>query len=207
MFQQILERLRALLDESGLRPKLPLVLLLLVLVAVLLVVHRLVKWMGRPPRTVVVDPSLVIDTSTLPLPHGDGAMRVAVYHVPMRLAVVVVAPLGRDAAPPSSDSVLQILDAAVPGLGAVAATDELLVRIWPRQLSATGFAHSLARHVPLPGDKGKGSPWCLVAGRVSLGRQSFAIGLALAAAAPNNLSLVAIESEHQWLDVLRIRGA
>ena len=206
MDRNLIEQLRSLLDASGLRPKLPFILALFGLVAVLLVVRRVLAWIGRPGRTAIVDSSLLIDTSTLPLPRGDGTMRVTVYHVPVRLAAVVIAPLGREAESPSVGAVPRILEAVVPGLSDAFASDEPVVRIWPRQLSATGFAHSLARHVPLPGT-GKGSPWCLVAGRVSVGRQSFAIGLALAAATPNNLSLVTIESEHQWLDVLRIRGA
>jgi hypothetical protein len=32
----------------------------------------------------------------------------------------------------------------------------------------------------------------------------FALGLGVAAAAPNNLGLIVVESEHQWLDVLRM---
>lgn len=129
-----------------------------------------------------------------------------VYHVPVRLAVVVIAPLGRESDPPTHSEVPKLLDRIVPGLASALSHDQTIVKIWPRQLSATGFAPYLLRHVRLPGDKGRSSPWCLLAGRTTFGDAAYAIGLALGAAAPNNLGLIAVESEHQWLDVVRMRS-
>jgi hypothetical protein len=176
------------------------------LAVILGLLRQAVKWMRRPDEAPPTDRSLIIDLGALPIAE-PGATRLTVYHVPVRLAVVVIAPLGRDSTAPKHSDVPKLLDHIVPGLGSVMAHDQTIVKIWPQQLSATGFAPTLMRHVQLPGDRGRETPWCLVTGRSSFGGASFAIGLALAAAAPNNLGLIAVESEHQWLDVLRMRSA
>ena len=207
MPDNLIQQIQELLASPFMRQALPYLAGVAALLVLLVIVKRILRWLGRPQRSSMVDPSLVIDVSGLAAPAGESALRLSVYHVPVRLAGVVIAPLGRDAESPAAAGVPRLLNAAVPGLGDVVAHDRPLARVWPRQLSATGFAHSFARHVSLPGDKGKGSPWCLVAGRISVGNQSYAVGLVLAAAAPNNLSLISVESDHQWLDVLRIRVA
>jgi hypothetical protein len=175
------------------------------LAIVLGLLRQVMKWARRPEQAPTTDSSLLIDLASLPI-AGPGTTRLTVYHVPVRLAVVVIAPLGRDSAPPKHSDVPKLLDHIVPGLASVLTHDQTIVKIWPQQLSATGFAPTLMRHAPLPGERGEETPWCLVSGRSTFSGASFAIGLALAAAAPNNLGLIAVESEHQWLDVLRMRS-
>jgi hypothetical protein len=170
----------------------------------LALIRQLVRWTRRPERTVLLDESLVLDLSELPTAE-PGPTRVTVYHIPVRLAVVVIAPLGRESDPPKHSDVPHLLDRVVPGLASVMSRDQTIVRTWPRQLSATGFAPSLMRHVKLPNDRGRNSPWCLVSGRATFNNASYSVGFALAAADPNNLGLIVVESEHEWLDVLRVR--
>ena len=174
------------------------------LAIVLALLRRIVRLFRRSVPIATTDESLVIELSALP-GAAPGATRLTVYHVPVRLAVVVIAPLGRESEPPTHSEVPKLLDRIVPGLASVLSHDQTIVKIWPRQLSATGFAPSLMRHVRLPGDKGRGTPWCLVAGRTMFGDGSYAVGLALGADSPNNLGLIGVESEHQWLDVVRMR--
>jgi hypothetical protein len=175
------------------------------LAIVLAVLRGVARWFRRPVDTSRTDDSLAIDLASLPA-AGSDSTRLTVYHVPVRLAVVVIAPLGRESEPPTHSEVPKLLDRIVPGLAAAMRNDQTIVKVWPRQLSATGFAPSLMRHVRLPGDKGRGTPWCLVAGRTTFGDGSYAVGLALGADAPNNLGLISVESEHQWLDVVRVRS-
>jgi hypothetical protein len=61
--------------------------------------------------------------------------------------------------------------------------------------------------VALPGDRGKGTPWCSIAGRLQVGDRLFLIGLVCCAHQPNALSQFVVQHEGQWLDILRIRGA
>jgi hypothetical protein len=175
------------------------------LAIILTFVRQVARWVRKPELGSLTDESFVIDLAALPTAE-PGYARLTVYHIPVRLAVVVIAPLGRDANPPRHSEVSKLLDQIVPGLASLLNHDQTIVRIWPRQLSATGFAPSLLRHVRLPGERGRDTPWCLVSGRTAFGGAAFAIGLGLAAAAPNNLGLIVVESEHQWLDVLRMQA-
>lgn len=175
------------------------------LAIVLALLRRIVGLFQRSVPISTTDASLVIELSALPAAE-PGATRLTVYHVPVRLAVVIIAPLGRDSDPPTHSEVPKLLDRIVPGLASVLNHDQTIVKVWPRQLSATGFAPSLMRHVRLPGDRGRGTPWCLIAGRTTFGGGSYAVGLALGADTPNNLGMISVESEHQWLDVVRMRS-
>lgn len=175
------------------------------LAILLALLRKIALLFHRSTPVSLTDESLVIELGALPAAE-PGATRLAVYHVPVRLAVVVIAPLGRESEPPTHSEVPKLLDQIVPGLSSVLSHDQTIVKIWPRQLSAIGFAPSLLRHVRLPGDKGRGTPWCLLAGRTTFGDSSYAVGLALGAASANNLGLIAVESEHQWLDIVRLRS-
>ncbi len=128
------------------------------------------------------------------------------YNVPVRLAAVVLAPTGRVSELPPIDQLPALVDYVVPGLGRVIATHRPLIRRWPPQLSAEGFARTVFAHAKLPGSRGKGSPWCTMAGRFKIEQQTFMIGLIMVAATANNFGESVIEKEHEWLGVLRIKG-
>jgi len=140
--------------------------------------------------------------------HGPppGAPVLEFYHVPVRLAAVVVAPAGRSGTLPPPSQLAGSLDRLVPGLGKVVNTHGPAIRSWPPQLSAEGFARTVFANVKLPGDHGKGTPWCAVAGRVGLAQGSLMLGLVLRAASPNNFGESMIAKEHQWLGVLRVKS-
>jgi hypothetical protein len=124
---------------------------------------------------------------------------------PARIALVIVAPLGRDQPPPDVTRLSDSAEYVVPGLGRVIARDRPEVRAWPAQLSAQGFIHKVFRRVHLPGMRGRGTPWCLVAGRAQGPERTFLLALALCTSDANTLGEIAVESEEKWLDVLRVR--
>ena len=127
------------------------------------------------------------------------------FNVPMRLAGVVIAPLGRVASLPPDPQLAGAMDLIVPGLSKIFNAHRPKVYRWPAQVSAAGFVGRFFAEVILPGDHGKGSNWSVVGGRVKSGDTAMLVGLVLCAAGPNNLGQFTIESEAKWLDVLRIK--
>ena len=128
-----------------------------------------------------------------------------VYGTPVRLAVVVIASAGRGSPIPGMDRVPEHLETMIPGLGRVCESHRPLIKVWPSQLSAQGFAHSFFNQVALPGDRGKNTPWCSVAGRFQADR-TLLVGLVGIAAQANGLSQILVQHEGQWLDVVRVQG-
>jgi len=174
--------------------------LLLLVIMVLLLRRR----GGQPDR---VEPDLRIDLAALsdhgPPPAGP---RLEFYGTPVRLAVLVLAPAGRNSPLPADDELADLIDDLVPGLWAVVEAHEPLVRCWPCQLSTHGFTHAFFKHVQLPGDRGKGTPWSAAAGRFETRTRQLLAGLVCVADRPNSLSQIAVAHAGQWLDVLRVRN-
>lgn len=171
------------------------------LVAVAVVAKALLarRRLPAPPA-----PSLAIDLASL----GDcGPPAVGpsleCYNVPVRLAVMVLAPVGRGGIP-SLEKLPAVIDQITPNLSAVFDAHATLVKQWPPQLSPRGFAHAFFAQVKLPGERGRGTPWCALAGRVECD-PPLMVGLALCAATPNSLGQFAVERSGQWLDALRVR--
>jgi hypothetical protein len=127
------------------------------------------------------------------------------YGVPVRLAVLVLAPAGRLSQIPPKEQLRAVVDSLLPGLADVLDQHHPLFRRWPEQLSTSGFAQAFFKHVRLPGDAGKKTPWCSVAGRFDAGDQQLLAGIVCCAAKPNSHSTVIVEHAGQWHDVLRIR--
>ena len=127
----------------------------------------------------------------------------SVYHVPVRLRLVVVAPAGKEA-DLDATAAEKLLEGVIPGLGSVVARDRPRIRLWPPQLSHQGFNATFHRCTPKPEPEGQPSRWVLLAGRALAGRQPVLLGLALWAEEPNTLGRMNLEP-HQWLDVLRLR--
>jgi hypothetical protein len=179
------------------------VLLLFVLLVLVAIVRRLFrgkrKSQGGPP-----DPALFIDLDVCPMPADPpGSRRLTVHHQPVRLRFVVLAPMGRDADVDES-ALEKTLDLVLPGLGAVSRRDHPLVRVWPPQISQSGFTAAFHRHTPKAAKRGELSRWVLVAGRAQAGRTMLLIGLGLWADQPNTLDRLTLDPS-QWLDVLRVR--
>ncbi len=153
-------------------------------------------------------PDLAIDVMALGTagPPSDAPV-LEFYNVPVRLAAVVVAPAGRVRDLPPLNQLGDYYDAVVPGLSRVVATHRPLVRRWPSQLSARGFAHTFFGHARLPGEGGKGTPWCSAAGLAKIEGQPFMVGLVMRTATPSSHGQEIIPSEEHWLRILRVRGA
>jgi len=126
-----------------------------------------------------------------------------IYNVPVQLVILIIAPVGRGRETPSRERLPQIIDQIVPGLHAVVASHGTRIKLWPPQLSTPGFAAAMFGEFPLPGNRGKGTPWCAAAGRFSADGQSYLAGMVLRAAAVNNLSQFTLTNEAEWLEVLR----
>lgn len=168
---------------------------LLLLLLVILWVRR-----GRRPP---VDPEagLIENLGDYP-PAGPGPQRLFLHGSPVRLRLVVLAPMGKRPLP-SNGAVEPLLDQVLRGLGDIARQDRPRLRVWPPQLSSQGFAPTFFRLTRRPEPQGKPSPWMLAAGPVRAGGQQFLLGLAVFAdgpAAENNRSLQA----NEWNQVLRV---
>lgn len=177
--------------------------------AVILIALAIVHWMrrrGGMPGT--AEPDLWVDVGQLDAsgPPAQGP-RIEFYGTAVRLAVVVVAPAGRHGELPPAGVLPGLMDRLVPGLPHVIANHRPLICRWPAQLSTQGFAQSFFNHVALPGDRGKGTPWCSMAGRLQVGDRLFLVGLVFCASQPTGLSQFVVQHEGQWLDILRIRDA
>ena len=142
-------------------------------------------------------------TSYPPLAGPPGKNCLTIYHVPVRIRLVVLAPAGKETEIDSSQAE-ELLNRVIPGLGNVATHDRPRVRVWPPQLSQQGFATAFFRNTITGTKEGQPSPWVLVAGRSQFHTPALLLGLALWADEPNNLGRVSLEP-HQWLDVLRLR--
>jgi hypothetical protein len=144
-----------------------------------------------------------------------GNLSLELYNVPVRLAALIVAPAGRGTHLPSvTDQPLgastrlrnaALADSIVPGLTEIVELHKTHVYEWPAQLSTQGFSNVLFANIRLPGDRGKGTPWSVVAGRVEAGPQGFLAGVVVRASAPNSLGQFVMDRPGQWLDLLRVR--
>jgi hypothetical protein len=151
------------------------------------------------PEMVVVDLASVGDIG----PPEDGP-ELRCYGLGVRLAVLILAPSGRQREVPTGVERSAMIDQIVPGLAKVVAAHRTLVLIWPPQLSPRGFAHAFFTSVKLPGDRGKGTPWCSAAGKFEADGEQYMAGMALCAAKPNSLSQFVVEVPGEWLELLRV---
>jgi hypothetical protein len=181
------------------------VLAVLVVLLLIAIVFLLLRRRARQPAPAL--PDLRIDVAALPA-HGpqEAGPRLEFYGTPVRLAVLVLAPAGRNNALPAEGELATVLDDLFPGFAAVVAAHQPLIRPWPYQLSTQGFASSFFGNVRVPGDRGKGTPWCAVAGRFETGNQQLLAGLVCVAGRPNSLSQLTVTHVGQWMDVLRIKN-
>ena len=125
------------------------------------------------------------------------------YNVPVRLVVLVVAPVGRDGTLPHSERIAELVGQLTPGLSEVLLSQQPTLYCWPPQLSSHGFVRSFFNNVPLPGDGGKATPWCSVAGKLE--GEQLLIGMVCCGGQANSLGEVTLSRSTGWLDVLRVR--
>jgi hypothetical protein len=177
---------------------------LVVLLLLWAVVDRCLRalFRRRPRSLEEADHEFHENLADYPPPAPTNMRRLTLYHLPVRLRLVVMAPIGTDAGVEEAVA-LQLLDRVVPGLGAVAA-EEARIRIWPPQVSQQGFTLAFHRRTQRPQPEGEPSNWVLAAGRAQPGRQAILLGLALWTDEPTMIGRLAIDT-YQWLDVLRIK--
>ena len=175
-------------------------------VVTLIVVTLFVLLRRRRKEPVEATPEIAVDLSQLdssgPIKEGP---RLEFYGLPVRMAVIVVAPAGRNSELPPAEVLPGLMERLVPGLSQVIANHKPMILRWPAQLSSHGFAQAFFSKVAMPGTRGKGTPWCSIAGKHPIGVQAFQVGIAFCSGSPNSLSQVIIQHEGQWLDILRIR--
>lgn len=178
---------------------------LAVLLLVLTLVRRLFRALfgrRRPARALDLGP--VENLDEYPLPLGPvGRRRLTVEGLPVRLRLVVVAPLGKQGQIREAD-LPELLDQVLWGLGALYREDSPGVRLWPPQLSSQGFAAAFHRRMHKREPEGQPSRWVLVAGPTPPRPRPVLLGLALWADAVNPIGRLTLEPG-QWSSVLRIQ--
>jgi hypothetical protein len=118
-----------------------------------------------------------------------------------------MAPSGRGGTVPPKKELPAISEFLVPSLGDILVAHQPNYVRWPPQLSSQGFVQSFFNKLSLPGDHGKGTPWCSLAGRFEAHGQVYLVGLLCCAAAPNGLGEITVEHPGEWLQILRARTA
>ncbi|NUQ63049.1 MAG: hypothetical protein HUU20_11280 [Pirellulales bacterium] len=176
-----------------------------VVLAVVYVVWKMFRVREEKPAR--MDPEQPVDVAGLgEIGPPPGLPSLEFSLAPVRLAAVVVAPSGLARELPSANRLDDFFDSVAPGLAAVVAAHRALIRRWPGQVSIAGFSHKFFSKARLPGDGGKGTPWCSAAGVFEYQGQPFLIGLVLRAASNNNHGQVTVEQPTKWLDLLRVRA-
>jgi hypothetical protein len=186
-------------------------LLQYLLAGLVLLVAALILWkiLSRRKKPALREPAeLRVDVSQLPSagPPAEPPF-LEYYHVPVRLAVLVLAPAGRDRVLPPPEDLAELVEAIVPGLSGVVAAHKPLVCRWGPQLSTQGFTHRFFADVKLPGDGGKGTPWSSAAGVFRFRGKITLAGLVIRAGSAVHFGQRRIEEEAKWLDVLRVKGS
>jgi hypothetical protein len=150
------------------------------------------------------DADYIVNLEECPLPVGPPPeRRLTVYHLPVRVRLVIVAPMGRET---NLDAIAveKTLDQVLFGLSDIVRGDRPLIRAWPAQLSHHGFATAFHRRMRRPEPDHLASQWILVSGRAKLGNQPLLVGFGLWADEPNMVGRLTLEP-YQWLDVLRLQ--
>jgi hypothetical protein len=135
-----------------------------------------------------------------------GNRRLALHGLPVRLRLIVAAPLGHEGGYVHAEQVEQMLDLVFPGLGPFVRADQPRVRVWPTQLSFQGFTASFRRHTVRPDAERQLSRWVLLMGKGLINRRPVAIGFALLADSDNTLGWITLEQPHEWMQALRVVG-
>lgn len=177
---------------------------LVVLLALGAVLGRLARLLlGRrsapPPDP---DRALEEDLAEYPLPGPLGPRRLTVEGVPVRVRLVVVAPMGRENYI-DSNALELLLDQVVHGLADVLRYDRPRIRLWPPQLSSQGFALKFHRLTRRPEPDGRPSHWVLLAGQTPARPRPLLLGLAVWANEANYIGRLTLEPV-RWADLLRV---
>jgi hypothetical protein len=163
----------------------------------------LIVWLRRGKKGVNPESGLSENLAALP-PLGKGARhyQLLVISQPVRLLLVVVAPVGKK----PIGKVDSVLEQIFRHLGEVAIDDKPRIRLWPAPLSTAGFAPTFYRLTRRPDPEGKPSRWILLAGPAKAGGVPVLLGLAVYADKPSTAGLITL-TETEWNEVLRVENA
>ena len=171
--------------------------------AALLVLLVLVLLFRGGKKKADPEAALAEDLSTYPpAPRGPRHYELRVMNQPVRLRLVVVAPVGKKPV----GKVDSVLEQVFRGLGEVSIDDKPRIRVWPPQLSTKGFAPIFFRLTRRPEPEGKPSRWALLAGPARAGATPVLLALACQTDAPTSLGLITLD-ETQWGEVLQVLNA
>jgi hypothetical protein len=176
---------------------------------VLLILLTLFRRLGRAlfprrSRPVALDFGSKEKLDDTPLAaEPPGKRRLTVEGVPVRLRLVVIAPVGKKDTI-TENAIAERLDRVLWGLGSIYLLDRPGVRIWEPQLSQAGFVAAFHRAMLKREPEGQPTPWILVAGQTPARPQPILLGLAMWG---DNVSLIGrLNLEPgQWANVLRIQ--
>jgi hypothetical protein len=169
----------------------------------ILVLLIIIVWLRRGKKPANPESNLVEDLAKLPPPgQGDRHYQLLVMSQPVRLRLVVVAPVGKKAL----GKIDSVLEQVFRGLGEVAIDDRPRIRLWPPQMSSVGFAPTFFRVTRRPDPPNRPSRWMLLAGPARAGSTPVLIGMAVFADVPSTAGLVTV-SETQWNEILRVENA
>jgi hypothetical protein len=167
---------------------------------VVLVVIALLMRRGKRP----VDPEQGLAENLAgfpPAPGQPGRRRVTVQAQPMRVRLVVVAPMGKK--PLTVEDAERMVGSLMRGMDEILKTDRPRIRVWPPQLSSVGFGQSFFRRVIRPEARGRMSSWVRVAGPAKAGGTPILLGMAFLADEPTDADELSLD-EKEWLDVVRV---
>ena len=148
--------------------------------------------------------NLTIAIDQLPiLPVIEEPFRMEIYGSPVRVRALVLAPIGRGQSLPNKEHLGNILNHFIPNFTKILELHQPIYRQWPEQLSSTGFLQSFFNNLAIP-NKGQGTVWCSIAGKIEVVGSNYLIGLVCNTTAPNSLSQITVQHAGQWLDILRV---
>lgn len=192
----LMDKLPTLLASWG-------VLIALCIGVTILIVAIKVLMSGRSKAPAKSAPKLLESLAEYPpAPAGALHCRLLIDSIPVRLRLVVLAPIGDVEV--NLDDAEEILDRLAPRLGDVARQDRPRVRLWPRQVSASGFAQQFNANVVTPEADGEQSEWILVAGRAKIGKRALMIGLAAQSKTPTSIGAKTVDID-DWTRLLQVR--
>jgi hypothetical protein len=173
-------------------------------VGILLFLIILIFLMSRGKRRVKPECGLDEDLSEYPPAQGKpGPRRLTVHGRPVRLRLVVIAPVGKRAVA-EGGAAEALLDEVLRGLGQIAQQDKPRIRIWPPQLSQQGFAPTFFRKTQCPDRAGKPSHWLMAAGPARAGGRPMLLGLAMWADDKGPMEQI-ILTGMEWDEALQIK--
>jgi hypothetical protein len=171
-----------------------------ILVVLLLMLLRLRS--RTAPKRIDPEAGMAEDLAMYPpAPQQVGPRQLTVQGQPVRVRLIVLAPVGRTVI--SQDEPIEpLLDHIVRGMGQAAQYDQPHVRVWPLGMSNAGFTPMFFRRTKRPQPAGRPSNWILLAGQARAGAQQVLLGLALWSDEPTTMGNVAVKPE-DWSEVLR----